>query len=264
VVEEIEKLVRDYGITFFDIEDDEFFVDLSRAREIAELILKKNLKINISTSCRVNYIANSIDDQFLELLSSAGFKKLQFGVETGSERIQKLISKDIENWQVMETIRKLSKAKIVGKFVFMAGFPTETISNLYATCDLILEMRQLNRGMLIPPWRIFTPYPGSYLYELCVKEGFKPPQRLEDWATYDYETVNIPWVSSSRERIIKNVAFMIDFLELPKAEGLSPYQKLGRLYAKTVDFRWAHHWFLAPEKCLVEVVRRLHKAIKKR
>ncbi|MFH1173472.1 MAG: B12-binding domain-containing radical SAM protein, partial [bacterium] len=92
--------VAKHGITSFNIEDDEFFVDISRVRRICELIIANNLKIDIFTSCRVNYVANSMDEAYLKLLYQAGFRTLAFGVESGSARILDLMHKDITIDQV--------------------------------------------------------------------------------------------------------------------------------------------------------------------
>lgn len=163
VVESIERLVKDYQITAFDIEDDEFFVNIERAKEICELIVKYKFDIEIFTSCRVNYVANNMDNDYLDLLYRAGIKTLSFGVESGSERILDLMHKDITINQVFETIKKLKKAGINSKYYFMAGFPLETIKDLYKTTDLIQEMKKIDPQIRIPAWRVFTPYPGTDL-----------------------------------------------------------------------------------------------------
>ena len=258
----MEKLIKDYNINSFEIEDDEFFVDLNRVKEISQLILKKKLKIDIFTSCRVDYIANLTDNDFLKLISRAGFKKLAFGVESGSKKIQELIHKDIKNCQVMRTIKKMAQVGISSKFYFMAGFPYELVADLYITCDLIQKMKQLNKNILIPAWRIFTPYPGTDLYDLSIQKGFQPPQSLVEWANYDFETIKTPWLLGAKKRIIKNAAYFIDFLELPQAKQDTFYLRLGRLYGKTVDFRWKHHLFWSLEKKFVNVIRYFHRVIK--
>ena len=81
------------------------------------------------TTCRIDCAACRMDDETLALMSKAGFKKISFGVESGSERIQKFIQKDINNQQVFETINKTMRHGITPKFHFMAGFPKESISD---------------------------------------------------------------------------------------------------------------------------------------
>ena len=265
VVQEMKKLIKDYRINSFEIEDDEFFVDIERARKICELIIKENLDIEIFTSCRVNYVANSMDDKYLKLLYRAGFRTLAFGVESGSERMLDLMHKDITIEQVFETIRRLKKAGINSKYYFMAGFPSETIEDLYKTTDLIQKMKQLDPQIRIPAWRVFTPYPGTDLYELAIKEGWKPPQTLEEWADYDFNTVRMPWVKGKKKRIIKNLSFLINYLEMGKTTGQGTFFKLAKIFGKiVVDWRWKKHLFsFVLEKCVVVLALKIKRLIKK-
>ena len=260
LVERMKKLVKDYGITAFEIEDDEFFVDMNRAKKVCELLLQEKMNVEIFTTCRVNYVQQRMSDNLLKLCFEAGFKSLAFGVESGSPRVQKMMAKDITNEQVFDTIRKLKNTGIGSKYYFIAGAPTETIKELYETADLIRAMKKADPYIIIPPWRIFTPYPGTELYSLSKKLGFKPPQNLEEWSDYDFRKIKMPWISKKAKRVIQNGIYSIGFLSLQNKGGKSVYFKLSRLYGKTVDFRWKIHFFYFPEKHLISLVKKIkHK-----
>lgn len=260
VVEDMKKLIKDYRITAFNIEDDEFFVDTQRARRICELIIEEDLNIEIFTSCRANYIVNNMDDKYLRLLYRAGFRILAFGVESGSERILDLIHKDITIDQVFETIKRLKKAGINSKYYFMAGFPTETVEDLYKTTDLIQKMKKIDSRIRIPAWRVFTPYPGTGLYELAIKHGWCPPKSLEEWADYDFNTVQMPWVKGAKKRIIKNVSFLINYLQIRETTGQGIFFRLAKVFGKIVDWRWKKHLFsFVPEKYFISIFLRIKK-----
>ena len=64
LVGRMKKMISDYGINAFEIEDDEFFVDMNRAKKVCELILKDKLNIEIFTTCRINYVDQRMDDEF--------------------------------------------------------------------------------------------------------------------------------------------------------------------------------------------------------
>ena len=257
VIEEIKKLVKDYQINSFEINDDEFFVDLERAKKICELIIKENLDIEIFTTCRVNYVDN-MNDEYLRLLRRAGFRTLAFGVESGSERILDLIHKDITIEQVFNTIKRLKAAGINSKYYFMAGFPTETVEDLYKTTDLIQRMKQLDPQIRIPAWRVFTSYPGTDLYEISIREGWQPPKALEEWAEYNFDTVRMPWVDDKKKKIIKNVIFAINYLEMGGTMGKGLFFKLAKIFGKIIDWRWKKHLFLfIPEKYFVSILLKI-------
>ncbi len=254
VVAEMKELIEKYNVNAFEIEDDEFFVDIERARKICEMIIKDKLNIEIFASCRVNYVANNMDDDYLKLLYKAGFRTLAFGIESGSEKILELIHKDITIAQVFETIKKLKKAGINSKYYFMAGFPTETEEDLYQTTDLIYKMKELDPQIRISAWRVFTPYPGTELYGLAIKEGWQPPKTLEEWARYDFSTANTPWVMGKKKRIIKNAAFMIDYLKMECTQGSGILFKMAKIFSKLFNWRWEKHLFsFAPETKFIEL-----------
>ncbi len=257
VVEDIEGLVRDYHITSLDIEDDEFFVDRKRAGRIAELIIERGINIDIFTACRVNYVVH-MDIDYLKLLKRAGFATLAFGVESGSPRILELMKKDIAIEQVFETIKKLKEAGINSKYYFMAGFPTETIKDLYLTTDLIQKMKQLDPGIRIPAWRVYTPYPGTNLYQLSIDNGFVPPKDLEEWVNYDFNTIKMPWVKGRRKKIIESVSFLNAYLGLKwiKSKGIIP--TLKRFFGYMVNWQWQSHLFFTwPEEIIVNLVKKM-------
>ncbi len=257
VVDLMEKLVREYNITAFDIEDDEFFVDMNRAREVCKLIIERGLEVEIFTTCRVNYVSQRMDDELLRICKKAGFCALSFGVESGSPEVQKMMSKDITTEQVFDTIKKLKKAGISSKYFFMAGLPGETTDDLNKTTDLMRQMKELDDDIRIPSWRVFTPYPGTELYEKSQEKGFKLPESLEEWAAYDFKTIQMPWVNRKAKRIIMNVAYAMQFLSLRDSGSKNLYYRLSRLYGKTVDFRFKKHWFFFPEKSLINIIKRI-------
>lgn len=258
VIERMKKLIADYGITAFEIEDDEFFANPERAQKIAELIIKENLGIEIFTTCRVNYVVRFMDNEYLQLLRRAGFRTLAFGVETGSPRLQELTHKEITNDQVFETIKKLKKADIGSKYYFMVGFPTETLEEMYATTDLIYRMKSLDHNIRISPWRVYTPYPGTDLYELSVRQGWQPPQSLGEWADYSFDAIRMPWLNAELKSIIENVVFLNKYIVL-KDKGIARfYAFLLKFYSRWADFRWRNHLFsFLFEKYAVEFVQRI-------
>lgn len=257
LVARMKKLVNEYKITAFEIEDDEFFVDMNRAKKVCELLIKEKLNVEIFTTCRVNYVQQRMNDELLKLCFDAGFKSLAFGVESGSSRVQKMMAKDITNEQVFDTVRRLKKSGIGSKYYFIAGAPTETTKELYETADLIRAMKKEDPDIIIPTWRVFTPYPGTELYSSSIKLGFKPPKTLEEWSDYDFRKVKMPWISKKARRIIENGIYSIGFISLQNKGGGSVYFKLSRLYGKTVDLRWKFHLFYFPEKNLISFIKKI-------
>lgn len=252
VVAEMEHLIKNWGINAFEIEDDEFFVDLERAKKICEMILQKNWDIEIFATCRINYL-NRMNDDYLFLIKKAGFKTLAFGVESGSGKILKMINKDITREQVLECVRRLKKAGINSKYYFMAGFPGENEDDLKKTTELIWQIKQIDRCVRIPAWRTYTPYPGTDLYQVSREKGFNPPETLKEWANFDFGKTEMPWLSGRQKRIIKNGSFLSRYICLEKPTRF----KWSWLYGRIADWRWRHfrmRW--VPESFLINFLTR--------
>ena len=121
----------------------------------------------------------------------------------------------------------------------MTGFPGETIDDMYKTTDLMHQIKKINPYSLVPDWRIFTPFPGTDLYQTSVDNGWSPPWNLEEWANYDFNTIRMPWIDKKKEKIIGNVAYLVKFLRLQD----KPLSLIHRILGKWVDFRWRKHFF---------------------
>ena len=213
--EEIKRLRQQFGIRGIRFADDIFFADLRRVRRILELIVENQLDV-LLTKLDIHVAdLDQLDDDFLGLLQKAGAKALVVGVESGSQRILDLIAKQIDIRQVIDFNLRVKKFNLIPKYCFMMGFPTETVEDIKATIALIFRLIEDNEDAM-KDINIYTPYPGTELFDLAVKHGFRPPQRLEDWVSFNWRTVNrkrMPWISKEREKLLRMLHCSSLFLE---------------------------------------------------
>ena len=95
VIDEIQHITNKYPhIKIIDPIDDNVFVDEYRVEQICKGLIDKKLGVQWRANCRFDYLAN-YDKDFLELLEKSGCVELDFGGESGSDRIQQLITKDV-------------------------------------------------------------------------------------------------------------------------------------------------------------------------
>ena len=190
VYSDIEYLRDNYGIRSVFFYDDYFFGNRQRVLEFVELIEQRPLGVQFEVSCRIDFLARE-SDEFLARIRKAGFTELLIGVESGSDRILKLIHKGFIREQVITANRKMSKAGIGSKLSWMAGFPTETKAEFFETVDLMLQLTDENPFCSLTPLGIYTPYPGTELYESCKKSfGAVFPETLDGWADYQWQKNN--------------------------------------------------------------------------
>jgi hypothetical protein len=190
VYSDIKNLSEKYGIKSVFFYDDYFFGNRRRVLEFLELIERKPLGVQFEVSCRIDFLARE-SDELLARLCRAGFTELLIGVESGSDRILKMIHKGFTKEQVIQANKKMAKAGIGCKLSWMAGFPTETREEFFETVDLMLQLTKENPYCSLTPLGIYTPYPGTELYENCKRMfGAIFPETLDGWADYQWQKNN--------------------------------------------------------------------------
>jgi anaerobic magnesium-protoporphyrin IX monomethyl ester cyclase len=246
VLEHLRRILRDYGIRGFLFTDDNFFTDLSRARGILEALVRADLGVSIGklqiradTVCRM-------DGDFFDLLVRVGVRRLMLGIESGSQRVLDMVAKDLQVEQVVEAGRKLKAYPIVPVYLFMMGLPTETPDEFAQSIRLATQLTDEN-PRAVKTFNIFTPYPGTQMYEVAVQLGLRPPTRLEDWARFNFHNLcgRAPWLPPETRRLIEGLDFPLMFLG--KGTYVTPYKKtpplvvaLSRMYYPLARYRVAH------------------------
>lgn len=213
--QEIKRIRTEFGIRGIRFSDDLFFGDVERVRKILTQIVNEKLDVVVTKlDIHVNELSK-LDDDFLRLLERAGAKALVVGVESGSQRILDLIKKGIKVSEVIDFNKRVAKFKLIPKYCFMMGFPTETVEDIRETVSLILRLLEDNKEA-IKDINIYTPYPGTALLDVSVEHGFRPPTKLEDWVPFNWRTINrkrTPWITKERERLLRMLHCSSLFLE---------------------------------------------------
>jgi len=227
IVAEIEFLIDKYKIDGVDVRDSNFFVDKQRAKNFFSAIVEKDIKISfVNINGRVDQLANC-DDDFWELMRRAGVKDLLIGAESGDQEMLDLINKKITPEITLECIRKAKKHNVSPVVSLLTNFPPTTddpklteqvlkreLNNTAELARKILKINPLVSIMLFS----FTPYPGTPLYQLCLKRGFKAPESLEDWGRIDLNTQSIPWVSDGHMKKVELLNDIFVLLKITSAE----------------------------------------------
>lgn len=157
ILEEIRYLKKVFNATHIRFMDDAFTVNRKRVLEFCQMLIEQ--KIGITWSCLTR--ADLVDEEIVSRMKDAGCVKFDIGIESGSERIQKLINKGIDFSDVRKASGIFKKYGMFWSGFFMIGFPTETKDDIMETLKFMKEVN--------PNWvylSIFTPYPGSKFYDI--------------------------------------------------------------------------------------------------
>lgn len=176
VVDEIERLVRDYGVRHIEFADDNLLGGgprgKQRAREIGEEILRRELDLEIFFICR----PNDVDRNLLEFLKQAGLKGVDIGVESWVPRQLALYNKRLRVEDNLRAVAILKELDLISRFYLIPSDP-------YATVNEVLEnlARVETLGVeYFPDSAIFnrlTVFKGSPLETRVRQDGLlQPPQ----------------------------------------------------------------------------------------
>ncbi|HEY4716340.1 MAG TPA: radical SAM protein [bacterium] len=158
VLQEMDILYNNYGVRIFEIIDDIFNLDMSRAEKILDMIIEKKYKIDIAFPNGLR--TDRLEKKTLEKFHAAGTKYISFPVESASPRIQKLARKNLNLDKVREAIDYAVTLDIFSNGFFMLGFPTETEEELKDTIRFALASRLHTASFFT-----VTPFEGTALYD---------------------------------------------------------------------------------------------------
>ncbi|MDD5430710.1 MAG: radical SAM protein [Candidatus Pacebacteria bacterium] len=235
--------------------DENFFVDLDRAREIAELMVSQNMVIPWETTIRADYFSRpELTEEFISKLRKSGCYLLSFGAESGSVKILKKIDKDITKEEILNSAKRCLGQEIIPQYSFMVGLPGEQREDMDQTMNLIDGLLKLSGKVQILGPQAFRPYPGSPLYQECLDAGWKAPQGMEEWANaiknemsfltpYQFPWVKDPDLVSSLEAYAR---FGAQSLKSALGSTVTSNKFLKFLFALICKLRWKLRFFKWP------------------
>lgn len=203
IIRKINYLQDKFNLDGIVFQEDNFFVNIQRIKEFCGKI--GAIDIGWKANCRIKYLLNK-DQAFLEMLEKAGCKMLQFGVESGSNRILNLLNKGIKTDDILKVNEKLAKTNISCRYNFIIGVPTETEEEIQKTLKFIDKLRYENANLDLPFLNIYTPWPGTNLFDLAIKKGFEPPNSLEGWSKFNWNSCNVPWLNEKFSKFLEEIS----------------------------------------------------------
>jgi radical SAM superfamily enzyme YgiQ (UPF0313 family) len=183
VVDEIDLLVKEYGVKNIKIMDELFVINEERIKMICDLIIDRGHKLNIWVYARVDTIKRSI----LDKMKKAGINWICIGFESANERVRKGVDKRIKQDKIDEAIKMTYDAgiNIIANFLF--GLPDDDFHTMQETLDMAKEY-----NFEYVNFYCAMAYPGSKLYEYALKQKLPLPESWIGYSQYAYETLPLP------------------------------------------------------------------------
>jgi len=173
VVEELERLHREYQVNLFQITDEYPTRDPGRWEAILDLLIAKGLPVQLLMETRMPDLIR--DRDILWKYRKAGVIHVSIGVEAREQERLDLMRKGTELEQGRLALELLREQGIVSEASFVLGFPDETPQSVAQTLKFAQSINPDNANFLA-----LTPWPYTELYR-----ELKPLIRETDYARYN-------------------------------------------------------------------------------
>lgn len=192
IIEEILRVKADYGLASVFFQDDIFILD---KQWLLSFLERYRRDVAMPFTCLVR--ANLIDEQTVRELKESNCAGVQFGIESGNEKIRNMIlRKQITNDQIINAGQLFKKHKIKFKTYNILGLPSEDMESMFDTARINMRIKT------DLPWAsLLMPYPKTDIADMMIQDGKLP-------GNYDLDNIRSTFfdmkATSRREKITLN------------------------------------------------------------
>jgi radical SAM superfamily enzyme YgiQ (UPF0313 family) len=175
VIAEMTACQREHGITSFDIEDDNFTFDCSRAKRLMELIIDRFGERTLTLSAMNGVSFAALDPDLLRLMGRAGFGTVNLSFVSTDPGTRKRMKRPGAAGPAYfdEMVASALEAGLTTTAYAILGMPGQTLSEMMDTLIYLM-----GRRVLIGP-SIYYPSPGTPLMKHCQDKGLLPPDMAQ-------------------------------------------------------------------------------------
>ncbi len=226
IINELLNARKKYKSMEFKVLDDNFTMDIKRAKELCQMLI--NEKLNFSWSCPNGIRADRLDMELLQLMKDSGCHTIALGIESGCKPVFNKIAKGEKLEHIKSAVSMANRAGIKVDGFFIIGLPSSTYIRDKQSIAFAKKL-----GLDSASFGLLVPYPGTPVWK---------------------------WTKKNRDvKILRNWkgGFHIGFLPKPVFET-GKYRQGERLKM----YYLANLRFLKPKKLLF-IIKSLFKRIKK-
>ncbi len=148
IFEEV-KMLADLGVKRIEFIDDIFNVKQKDFKDFFRLVLKHKLKLNFFFPSALK--GDLLDEEGIDLMVEAGGLGVNISLESGSDRLQKVMRKNLNLEKFYNNARYITEKypHVVLGLNAMHGFPTETEKEAMMTLDFIKSLKWIHFPYLL-------------------------------------------------------------------------------------------------------------------
>lgn len=194
IIRDFDKLAK-MGIKNIKIADEMFVMNANHFLKLCELIIERGYEFNIWCYARID----TVKERYLETLKQAGVNFLALGIESGDTKVRKDVIKGrFEDVDIRGVVKKIREYNINVAANYIFGLPEDNMESMQRTLDLSLEMNTEMANFYCA-----MAYPGSPLYGIAKKEGWKLPQTYSAFSQHSYLTQPLPTKYLTAEQVLE-------------------------------------------------------------
>jgi anaerobic magnesium-protoporphyrin IX monomethyl ester cyclase len=163
VVDEMEHLEKTYGVKEIVFFDETFTIGKKRMRTFADEVLRRGLKVKFNIRARVD----TVDREVVRLLKRAGLRSIHMGVEAGTDRVLKIMNKQITRAQTEAAFRICREEGVDTRGYFMIGYYDATPQDIDETIRFASSL-----GLDWASFSVATALPATDLYTVAQQRGY--------------------------------------------------------------------------------------------
>ena len=149
--------------------------------------IESGQKIEMSIS---SLRADTITPEVVKTLTATGQKHITIAIEAASERLRKVINKNITEEQLFKTIKTAKENGLKGvKIYSMLGLPTETQEDIEEFIRLAKDLKKEFKGFDITfSFSTFVPKPHTP-FQWCARENTKSLEKKEAYLKKEFHKI---------------------------------------------------------------------------
>ena len=233
VIADVRRMKEEFGMTVLLLEDDHFFNDRDRAKEILRQLAALDIRVEFPNGVAVY----AIDDEVAELFYKAGVSAVALAVESGSDHVlNNIIRKPLKKRLIPPAVEALRKFDVRSHVFIVIGLPGEQDEHRQETMQMLLDC-----GFDWVHVYLAMPIFGSRLYDICVEKGYIDNPQSQDFVATK-SVIRAPGVDPVKlEAFAYEMQLRVNFVE-------NHNMKIGRYdvpvdYLKNVVNKYPDHAF---------------------
>jgi len=175
VIKTYKWIIDEYEVDLVEYLDDNFFVDLEWAKEVAS---------GVARPYRALIRADRINEEVCDLLNETNCRSLFMGIESGNDRVRNdIMEKGITSEQIRGAVKMMAERcpQINITTMFIMGIPGETYEEYRDTARFAMELTDLHPKLLTQA-NVYAPYPKCKSYLEAIRLGWDAPKHIHEWS----------------------------------------------------------------------------------